>query len=193
MDNDARIDLLARVARSASAAGAPVDSAKPVSILSLAAASYGARPSEDATVPTGFDPVAIALFESIVEAAYVVANADGVFDGAERQTFERVVHAACAGAVTAQQIVDLVADLGDQLAEDGADRRIDALAQAVSRREHAIEVLRIAALLAQTSDGVSAAERDALTKIARACGLQPDDVDTALADVKKALASAGVG
>ena len=51
----ARIDLLARVARSASAASVPLDSARPMSILSVAAASYGARPSDDATVPTGGD------------------------------------------------------------------------------------------------------------------------------------------
>lgn len=193
MLSDLRIDLLARVARSTSAPGSPVDPSKPVSILSLAAASYGARPSEDATVPTGFDPVAIALFESIVEGAYVVANADGEFDDDERRAFERVVVTACGGAVKPEQIAALIADLGDQLSEDGADRRIEALSRAVMKREHALEVLRISALLAQTTGDVSAVEREALTKIARACGLDPRDVDMALDDVKKALASAATG
>src|SRR5271165_2110300 len=91
IEDEHRIDLLARVARSASLPGKPVDPSHPVSILSLAAASYGARPSEDATVPTGFDPLAVALFESIVEGAYLVATADGVFDAEERRVFERVV------------------------------------------------------------------------------------------------------
>ena len=49
------------------------------------------RPSDEATVPTGFDPVAVALFEAIVEGAFLVAFADGVFDDEERKTFERVV------------------------------------------------------------------------------------------------------
>src|SRR5580698_3294757 len=148
MDKDARIDLLARVARSASAASTQLDPAKPVSILSLAAASYGIRPSEEATVPTGFDPVAVALFEAIVEGAYLVANADGVFDAEERRTFERVVVASCSGVVGEQQIAALVSDLGDQLAEDGVDRRIEMVARSVGKMEHKREILRIAALLA---------------------------------------------
>src|SRR3984957_11314124 len=149
MNDDLRIDLLARVARSAARHGQPVDPARPVSILSLAAASYGARPSEDATVPTGFDPLAVALFEAIVEGAYLGAHADGVFDDEERRTFERVVLAACGGTVAPQQIAALVSDLSDQLAEDGLDRRVAALAKTASKREHAQEVLRVAALLAQ--------------------------------------------
>jgi tellurite resistance protein len=188
MRNDVRIDLLARVARSASPPGKPVDPARPVSILSLTAASYGARPSEDATVPTGFDPLAVALFEAIVEGAFLVAHADGVFDDEERKTFERVVVAACGGTVAPQQIAALVSDLGDQLAEDGVDRRVEALARTAAKREHALEVLRIAALLAQASDDVSGVERDVLAKIAKATGLEPGAVDTAIADVKKALA-----
>src|SRR5258708_4610609 len=129
MENELRINLLARVARSAAFPGTPVDPAQPVSILSLAAASYGARPSEDATVPTGFDPVAVALFEAIVEGAYLVANADGVFDDEERRTFEHVVVAACGGTVAPQQVAALVSDLRDQLDEDGADRRITMVAR----------------------------------------------------------------
>ena len=90
-----------------------------------------------------------------------------------------------------EQIAALVSDLGDQLSEDGLDRRVEALALRVTRREHALEVLRIAALLAQASDEVSPHERAVLTKIAKACGLETNEVDTALTDVKKAIAGAG--
>ena len=190
MDNEARINLLARVARSISAGDGRGDQAQPVSILSLAAASYGARPSGDATVPTGFDPVAVALFEAIVEGAYVVANADGVFDDEERRVFEGVVTTACRGTVDSRQIAALVSDLGDQLAEDGMDRRIEMIAGSITKREHAQEVLRIAALLAQASDDVSPAERDVLGKLARCCGLESGEVDAAFAAVKSALAAA---
>ncbi len=191
MDNDLRINLLARLARSSTASGRLSDSGRPASILSLSAAAYGAKPSEDATVPTGFDPVAVALFESIVEGAFLVANADGVFDDEEKRTFERVVVAACGGMVAPSQIAALVADLGDQLQEDGVDRRVDALSKAVMKPEHAQEVLRIAALLALTSDDVSAVEREVLAKIAKATGLGAGAVDQALSEVKSALASAG--
>src|ERR1700742_300846 len=112
MQNEARINLLARVARAAPLV-AQVHPGRRSSILTLAAASYGSRPSGDATVPTGFDPLAVALFEAIVEGAYLVANADGVFDAEERRVFERVVVAACGGAGAATQIAALVSDLGD--------------------------------------------------------------------------------
>ncbi|HEY5242581.1 MAG TPA: tellurite resistance TerB family protein [Polyangiaceae bacterium] len=190
MEKDTRINVLARVARSVSDPGKPLDPARPVSILSLTAASYGARPSEDATVPTGFDPLAVALFEAIVEGAYLVANADGVFDDDEKKTFERVVLAACGGAVAPKQIEGLMSDLGDQLSEDGVDVRVAALARTATKKEHAQEVLRIAALLAQASADVSPVEREVLGKIAKACGLDAAEVDTALEDVKKALAGA---
>jgi tellurite resistance protein len=191
MDNDLRINLLARLARSSTASGRLSDSGRPASILSLSAAAYGAKPSEDATVPTGFDPVAVALFESIVEGAYLVANADGVFDDEEKRTFERVVVAACGGMVAPSQITALVADLSDQLEEDGVDRRVDALSKAVMKPEHAQEVLRIAALLALATEDVSPVEREVLGKIAKATGLGAGAVDQALSDVKAALASAG--
>ncbi len=191
MPNEARINLLARVARTAASHGAAADSPPPSSILSLAAASYGARPSEDATVPTGFDPLAVVLFEAIVEGAFLVANADGVFDDEERRLFEQVVVAACGGVVRSQQIGALVGDLADQLHEDGLDRRIEAVTSVVSKKEHAVEVLRIAALLAQASNDVSAVERQTLEKLASRWDLGAGAVDGALADVKDALASAG--
>ena len=188
MQNEARINLLARLARSAPVAATIVPSTG--SILSLAAASYGSRPSGDATVPTGFDPLAVALFEAIVEGAYVVANADGVFDAEERRTFERVVVAACGGTVAEKQIAALVSDLGDQLEEDGADRRIDVIARSVTKKEHAQEILRVAALLAYVSEDVSQVEREVLGKLARRCGLEEGDVDAALGDARGAVAAA---
>jgi tellurite resistance protein len=187
MVSEDKISLLARVARSRGAATA--DDGDTTSILSLAAASYGARPSDEATVPTGFDPQACALFEAILEGSYLVASADGVFDAAERETFEKVVSVACGGTVSQKQVGDLVADLADQLKEDGLDRRIAAIAENVAKKNHAKEVLRIASLLAQTSGDVSAVERSVLMRIAKACGLEEGDVDVAMTDVKKALSS----
>ncbi len=190
MSNEARINLLARVAQSPSAQGMAPSPDNPISILMLAAASYGLRPSEDATVPTGFDPVAVALFEAIVEGAYLVANADGVFDEGERRTFERVVVAACGDQVARNQIEALVSDLADQLREDGADQRIAAVVKAVSKKEHAHEVLRIAALLAAATNDVSEIERDVLLRLAQGCGLEVKDVDLALAEVRRTLEKA---
>jgi tellurite resistance protein len=135
--------------------------------------------------------MAVVLFEAIVEGAFLVANADGVFDAEERRVFEMVVVAACGGAVASQQITALVGDLADQLEEDGLDRRIETLTGVVVKKEHALEVLRIAGLLALSSEDVSAVERETLEKLAARWDLGPEAVDTALADVKTAMASAG--
>lgn len=183
-----RISLLARVAR-LSGAGSSDEGDPHVSILSLAAASYGARPSDEATVPTGFDPQACALFEAIVEGAYLVASADGVFDASERETFEKVVSAACGGTVSSKNVADLVADLADQLQEDGIDRRLAAVGEHVAKKSHAREVLRIASLLAQTSEDVSQVERGILVRLAKVLGLEEGAVDEALAEVRSALAA----
>jgi tellurite resistance protein len=190
MENEGRINILARVARSVPAPAGATDAARPASILCLAAASYGSRPSEDATVPTGFDPMAAALFEAIVEGAYLVANADGVFDDEERRTFEGVVVAACGGTVAPQPIAALVTDLGDLLQEDGLDRRVEMIARTVTKKEHGREILRVAALLAQVSDDVSPVERDVLAKLARECKLDASEVDTALEEARIAVAAA---
>src|SRR3954467_7063839 len=130
MQMDDRINLLAKLARAPqSLAEAKASGGR--SILTLAAAAYGSRPLDEGTIPTGFDPFAAALFESIVEGAYLVATADGVFDDEERKTFERVVTASCGGAIPQNHIADLVSDLADQLGEDGLDRRVDRLAEGI--------------------------------------------------------------
>jgi tellurite resistance protein len=191
MDTEEKINLLARVAaHSASGTATEGGGAQPVSILTLAAASYGSRPSDEATVPTGFDPQACALFEAIVEGAYLVASADGVIDEQERKTFEKVVTTACGGAVPPQAISALVSDLSDQLEEDGLDARVKAVAEHAHRPEHSREVLRIAALIAQVSENVSDVEHAVLTKIAQACGMAAVEVDQALTDARAALSAA---
>ena len=186
MLTDERINMLARVARAPHGGEAPAGQDR--SILTLAAASYGSRPTDESTVPTGFDPHAAALFESIVEGAYIVATADGVFDDEERRAFERIVTAACGGAVAPRHVADLISDLQDQLTEDGLETRIQRLGAGIARREHAQEVIRIAALIAQCSEDVSEIERSVLEKLAASCKLDASEVDLALADVKKALA-----
>lgn len=189
MQTEDRINLLAKVARTPHGGRLSAAGGDDRSILLMAAASYGARPHDEATIPTGFDPHAALLFEAIVEGAYLVASADGVFDEAERSTFERVVTAACGGAVPHGHVADLLADLADQLAEDGLDLRIARLGEGLAKPEHGREVLRIAALLAQTSEDVSDVERSLLERLAQAFNLGEGAVDLALADVKASLAS----
>lgn len=158
------------------------------SILALAGAQYGSHQrDEDLTQPTGFDPQAAALFEAVVESAYLVANADGEFDSTEREAFEHVVLSACGGSVSPSQLRALLADLEDLLAEDGPEKRARMVARTISKPEQAREVLRVAALLAHVSEGVSDVERRTLDCLALEFKLPEGAVDAALSEVERAL------
>jgi tellurite resistance protein len=189
MLSDDKIQLLGRVARAQSGAAPSGDPERSISILSLAAASYGAKPAEESTIPTGFDPLAVVLFEAIVEGAYLVAAADGVVDSEERHVFERVVTAACGGVVLERQISELVSDLGRMLAEDGMQKRVAAVGAQVHKKDHGREVLRIASLLAIASNDISEVERSVLEQLAAAFNLEPADVDLAVTHVRGILAA----
>lgn len=159
------------------------------SILTMAANSYGSKPvTDEATVPTGFDPHAAALFEAVVEASFLVANADGEFDDTERTAFMHVVLSACGDTVAEKQVTALLADLEELLTEDGIEKRVSMVGRSIQKPEHAAEVLRIAGLLAHVSGGVSKEERDVLEKLADGLGLGGDALDSALNEVERALA-----
>jgi tellurite resistance protein len=178
--------LLGRVV--SSIAGSAEPSSRSKSIFSQAAASFGRRPTgAESTIPTGFDPQAASLFEAVVEAAFLVANADGIFDETERSTFERVVAEACQNTVQPGSLHSLVSDLVEQFEEDGLDRRVQMVASVVSSQEHKLEVLRIAALMAHVSGGVHDSERRVMDKLATGFGLGDDAVTVALTQARQAL------
>lgn len=160
----------------------------PASVLAQAASAYGAQPVIDgADELVGFDPEPAALFEAVIEAAYLVANADGVFDDEERAAFESVVAIACDNVVQQRQIEALTADFRELLAEDGVEQRARMIARTVSEREAQLEVLRIAALMAHVSGGVSEDERAALAHLALGFGLDAGAVVEALEHAAAAL------
>jgi tellurite resistance protein len=180
--------LLERVAHCIAEPGTGAPSGVKTSILKQAATSYGARPVlEEATVPTGFDPQAAVLFEAVVEAAFLTASSDGVFDDDERVAFESVVAEACDNTVQLAQLDALIADLRAQLAEDGMEKRTRTIGRAIARRDHQLEVLRIAALMAHISGGVSEHERSVLEQLARGFDLPSGSVDHALMQAAAAL------
>lgn len=157
------------------------------SILVMASEQYTASSDDELTQPTGFDPQAAVLFEAVVESAYLVANADGNFDDTERAAFQQVVFSACGGTVSEKQLQALLADLEELSAEDGPDKRIRMVAKSVTRPEQALEVLRVAALVAQVSEGVSDVERAMLDKLALQFELTEGAVERALSEVEDAL------
>lgn len=155
-----------------------------------AASRYSGSVGDDAdiTLPTGFDPEAAALFEAIVECAYLVANADGDFDRTERRLFGRLVAEACGQRVAEARIEALLEDLAAQLEEDGLEHRLRMVGRAITKDAHRDETLRIAALLALASAGVSDVERRVLEQLAQELSLPLERVDIAISE-----AAAGLG
>lgn len=183
-------ELLAKVVQSLSQPSVDADGSATGSILGVAAASYGSRPDEEEnTVPTGFDPRAAALFEAVVEAAFLVANADGEFDEGEQAAFQSVVVQAAGKSVEERQVQALLADLAELLEEDGLDTRIKMIGRTVTNQIHQREVLRVAALLAHISGGVSDVEKNVLNSLAQAFDLDDAAVSDAIAAAEKSLAS----
>lgn len=186
MQHPDNVPIVARLVRRGSGSAGP----EKASILALAAAAFGAQQPPDRTPPTGFDPATVALFEGLVECAYLVANADGVFDERERETFERLVHASCGGVVSGRQIAALVDDFQAMLEEDGLDARLNAAASAFKRRSHAEEALRVAVAMAHASSGVSEEERAFIDRLASRCSLTAEDISAAYSEVEAELARA---
>jgi tellurite resistance protein len=170
---------LDRVARAISrpGAGAPGDA---IAIILAQAAAYGANPGAGtATAQSGF--------EATVEAAFLVANADGEFDEEERSAFQQVVLQACNHLVQADLMQSLLSELGERLAADGIEKRASAVARSLTRRDQQLEVLRTAALMAEVTGGVATAERNVLETLARGCALDRSAVDQALEEAEAAL------
>lgn len=159
------------------------------SILATSGAQYSVNPeAEELTQPTGFDPLAAVLFEAVVESAYLVATADGHFDEDERAAFEHVVLAATSGNVSSAQLRALLADLADLVEEDGPEKRVQMVAKTITRPEQANEVLRVAALIAEVSQGVSDVERKLLDRMATEFRLEAGAVDRVIAEAQRVLA-----
>ncbi|MBK6515054.1 MAG: tellurite resistance TerB family protein [Polyangiaceae bacterium] len=157
------------------------------SILARAAELYGSKRGSEDTPPTGFDPAAAALFEALVEGAYLVANADGEFDREERAAFAHVVLTATDGRVSGDQLTALLADLKDQLAADGHDQRVQVVGKTVARPEAQREVLRVAALVAHISGGISEVERATMDRLATSFGLEASIVEAVIGEARALL------
>ncbi|MBI4705993.1 MAG: tellurite resistance TerB family protein [Deltaproteobacteria bacterium] len=181
-------DLLARVARGIGQSAAVGAERTDRSITRQAAASFAVRPSGAcSTMPTGFDPQAAMLFEAVIEAAFLVASADGEFDETEQAAFVRVVQEACPDSSLSTELGALVSDLSEQLAEDGLSQRVLCVAAPSFTEEQRREVLRVAALMAYVSGGVGEAERKVLEGLADGFRLGGPAVEDAIGLARDAM------
>ncbi len=168
-----RVDRIERLANVSS--GQEGGTGRSRSVIALAAAAYASQPSVDSTTPTGFDPFAVTLFEAIVEAAFLVATADGVFDADEREVFSRIVAASAENALPRSDLNGLIEELAEHLAIDGVDRRVARIAQSVRRPEQKIALLRVAILVALANDTISETEEALIARLCNALDVPMSD------------------
>jgi len=174
-------DLLLRLAESIRpSASAEGDLQREPTLLTAAVAyspSLGQEDSAEAPL----------LFEAMIESAFLVANADGHFDADERQMFVSLVREISHGRVSDHQIRALIEDLSRQLGEDGHERRLRMIGRTIRADADRMETLRVAALLAHASAGLSQVEHEVLTQLAQHLELTPDSVVAAVRAAEEAL------
>ena len=161
------------------------------SILAQAARLHGLRPiGDESTAPTGFDPAATALFQNTLEAAYLVAAADGPIDETEAALLRAIIGVGSDNKIGPAEAEEMIDDMRMQHAREGEEVRVRHIGRMVHNRDHQHEVLRIAAIMARASGSVAPPSRAVLDKLAQGFSLAPTVVDVAIGEVEEALARA---
>jgi hypothetical protein len=160
------------------------------SMLAQAARSYGARPVVDeGSVPTHrFDSAAAAVYEAMVEMTFLVAAVDGFLDDDARSDLMWLITAASNYFIQEEELEALLADLTEQLEEDGIEKRARMVSRTLVCADHQREGLRIAALTAYVFGGVSEHRRQVLEFLARFFQCDSDAVDQAIRQAEASLA-----
>jgi len=161
------------------------------SILAQAARLHGLRPiGDESTAPTGFDPAATALFQNTLEAAYLVAAADGPIDETEAALLRAIIGVGSDNKIGPAEAEEMIDDMRMQHARESEEVRVRHIGRMVHNRDHQHEVLRIAVIMARASGSVTPASRAVLDKLAQGFSLAPTVVDVAIGEVEEALARA---
>jgi uncharacterized membrane protein YebE (DUF533 family) len=158
------------------------------SLIQTSSRIYAARPVQpNDTMRTGFDPRGAKLFRTLVEAGFLVANADDHFDAEERVAFAQVVAEACDEAVTGAMLDALMADLALELASSSIEDRVAVIVAATSNTEEQLAIFKVGVVMAYSSSGLSHSERAVLNDLAEGFDL---DRSTTTAILDRAAAQA---
>lgn len=156
--------------------------------------NYFPRPrGEGSTDHDSFDPGAAALYEATVELTFLVASAEGALEDDARGALQWVLCEASKrripGLVPEERLEALIADLAEQLVEDGLEKRARMVSRTLLHRDHQHDGMRVAALTAHAFGGVSVSRRRVLELLAHRFGLDSSAVDQAIQEAEASLAS----
>jgi tellurite resistance protein len=128
------------------------------------------------------------LFETAVEAGYLIALADTTADDEERKAIDDALFGISKGLVIDWEVDALVNRACEHIGAEGHVARAQAVGETLQALGQAEAGLYIAALVALASGGLDKREVEVLKRIGAAAGLSSDEVAAA---VKKARANAG--
>lgn len=123
-----------------------------------------------------FDPSSAQLFCAVIEAGFLIAQADGRFDRAERAHLHRALLALSDGAILADDVDAMLGGFTVSLARDGAAARVERVGHLLRAHRVSEAGVYLAAGIACASDGLSQVELKTLDALARHAGLGFDRV-----------------
>jgi tellurite resistance protein len=145
-----------------------------------------ARQLRASILPGGGDPAL--LFNSIVEAGYLVAAADGAVDDTELSTLKSAVAALTEGEMSTEEIEALMRDLVEMRASEGEAARCNVVGRTLRASHAAEEGLYLAAAIAYVSGGLDTRELAVMERIASAAHLSGATLATIATSVRDEIA-----
>ena len=128
-----------------------------------------------------------AFLSVLVEAAYLIAAADGVVSETERQTLAETISAIVGGDLPPEELLAMLVAFADALNTDGLDQRLEVMAEALADVEARETAVSFASLVALCDREFDARERVMLLKIGAAFGFDEARVGVLLEHVASGL------
>ena len=127
------------------------------------------------------------LFSGLLEAAFLVAAADGELAKEEVGELADLISQMAGEQITPGELSRAVAEFSAQLEKEGRMGRVQALAASVRGAQARREILSFAALVALCDHDLAPAELFVLHSLGKAFGLETADVNGAVRAVRAAL------
>ena len=124
---------------------------------------------------------------TLVEAAFLIAAADGHLQLEELGELATLVGGVLGGSVSPGDIATLLESFQDTLEKEGKAARITAIAAAATELEEQREILRFGSLVALCDNDLAPSELFVLHSLGRAFGMGAEEVNGILRPLKEAL------
>lgn len=135
------------------------------------------------------ESTADAFLSVLVEAAFLVAAADGVVSEAEKNTLAETISYTLGGELPPGELGAMIDAFAEVLASDGRAQRLTVMARSLPDAPARREALAFAALIALCDRELVSAEREVLDLLGASFGLDQDAVRDVINAVADGLAS----